>query len=104
MTIDTKGFIELEAAKVSFLSQHDEAAFFEWIGKIPSVTKAEGSGYSIFLHVDGDAIDEEDLRELISLFRRYGVSMKQLSVFDRQPFTEFLHDKNAYWSYEIFGG
>ncbi|MEO1248059.1 MAG: hypothetical protein AAFX56_20460 [Pseudomonadota bacterium] len=103
MTGDTESLVQLEAEKTRFFSGHDEAAFFEWIKKIPSVQKIEGKGSSTFLYVDDTSIDENELRELVSLFRRYGVSMGQLSVFNRTPFSEWFHDKKAYWFSDVFG-
>lgn len=104
MTIESGSILELEAVKIRFFSQNDEAAFFEWIAKISSVKKFEGRGFSIFLYVDSETLSEEGLRDLIALFRRYNISMKQLSVFDRKPFSEWFHNENAYWFCEVFNG
>lgn len=95
--------VDLEAVKVRFFSHNDESAFFEWVEKIPSVKDCKGKGLSIFLSINNDEINEYDLRELISLFWRYGISMKQLSIFDREPFSHWFRDENAYWFVKVFG-
>jgi hypothetical protein len=94
--------IQLEANGVAFYSKADEAVFFEWLSKIPSVTKIEGVGFSIIIHVDEQKTDEVDLRELLSIFRRYSVSMNQLSAFNDESFADWFRDKNAYWYESVF--
>ncbi len=49
-------------------------------------------------------IPDEDLRELIALFYRYKVDMKQLEIFlnnDNQAW--FYEGKKAYWHKRVFG-
>jgi len=40
--------IELKARATLFFSQLDETAFFEWLKKLPCVSKFEGKGESVF--------------------------------------------------------
>lgn len=94
--------IELEAKEVWFFSPNDEAAFFEWVRKIPGVIGSEGRGRSIFLIVDNANVEESDLRELIALFRRYKISMKQLAVFDRDRFSKWFSGKDTGWYEDVF--
>lgn len=98
----TDNTIELKASRVRFFSSQDEAAFFSWIEKIPSIKSCEGRGSVIYMYVIRDVINENDLRELLSLFRRYGVDMKQLSIFDDNQFSSWFRDKNAYWYASVF--
>jgi hypothetical protein len=49
------------------------------------------------------AVDERGLRELIALFRRYRVGLKQLAVFDRGEFADWFRSEQAYWHKEVFG-
>lgn len=95
--------IQLEARSVRFFSPHDEAAFFEWLGKVRCVKKIEGRDASLFVSVDLPAVDELALRELLSLFRRYNVDMRQLARLDRDEFAEWFHESNAYWYKGVFG-
>ena len=94
--------VELQATDVRFFSQCDEAAFFEWIKKLSFIQKIEGRGRTLYLLVNRAAIDEDALRELLALFHRFEIDLRQLAVFDREEFVEWFRNKNAYWHSEIF--
>lgn len=100
---DSSASVELLATGVRFFSQGDEAAFFGWLGKLAFVERYEGRGLTLFISVNAAAVDEDGLRELLALFRRYGVELKQLAVFDRSEFADWFRSKQAYWHKEIFG-
>jgi hypothetical protein len=95
--------VELEATGVRYFSGHDEAAFFEWLKKIPCVQKIEGRGRTLHIAVELDALNEDALREFLALFRRYGVDMRQLARFDRDEFADWFRDERAYWFTQVFG-
>jgi len=67
---------------VRFFSQGDEEAFFAWIARIRCVSRVEGVGTEIRLHIPRRAISWACLRELIGLFWRYEVHMGQLAQFE----------------------
>lgn len=100
---DSSEFVELEATGVRFFSQGDEAAFFGWLENLDCVDRYEGRGLTLFILVNAAAVDEDGLRELLALFRRYGVELKQLSVFDCSEFANWFRSEQAYWYKEIFG-
>lgn len=102
MISESKKNVRFEATNVKFYSDLDEAAFFDWIGKVPAVEGSEGKGRTIFLTVDTDSVDDEALRELIAIFYRYGVSMEQLAVLDERRFAHWFRDKEAYWYRAVF--
>ncbi len=95
--------VELQATGVRFFSQGDEEAFFSWLGKLAAVERYEGRGLTLFIMVNISAVDEDGLRELLALFRRYGVELKQLAVFDRSEFADWFRSENSYWHEEVFG-
>lgn len=95
--------VELQATGVRFFSQGDEAAFFGWLNSQPFVVHIEGRGSTLFIKVDLSAVDEDGLRELLALFRRYGVDLSQLIVFDRDEFAEWFRRADAYWHQAVFG-
>jgi len=97
-----KEVVELEASRVRFFSQNDESAFFDWLKKIDCIEKYEGRGEMIYLTVSTKAMTEDYLRELLSVFRRYEISMRQLSIFDRKQFSTWFRDKRAYWYVSVF--
>jgi hypothetical protein len=100
---DSSGFVELQATGVRFYSHRDETAFFGWLAKLDCVERYEGRGLTLFISVNAEAVDEDDLRELLALFRRYGVDLKQLAVFDRSEFADWFRSEQAYWHKEVFG-
>lgn len=95
--------VEIEAVSVRFFSQGDERAFFEWLDKLPFVERYEGRGRTLYISINSLAVDEDGLREMLALCRRYGVGMRQLAMFDRDDFADWFRDKQAYWYKDIFG-
>ena len=72
------------------------------VGQIVCVEKYEGQLDVLNIHVNQDRVDEGSVYELLALFRRYGVDMKQLHVFDREDFAGWFRDPRAHWFKEIF--
>lgn len=94
--------IALEATGVEYGSSYDEAAFFEWLDKIPAVRSYKGERRTLYIEVDATA-DDESLYELVSLFHRYNVDMSQLRVFDTERIGEWFRKPNSYWYESVFG-
>jgi hypothetical protein len=99
----TAATVELEATNVRFFSRGDESAFFAWLDKLPFVVRREGRGRTLYIYVDPAAVDEDGLREMLALFRRYGISLQQLAVFDRDEFADWFRNRQAYWFKDVFG-
>jgi hypothetical protein len=95
--------IELKCTAVLFYSRHDEASFFTWAESIPAVSSVLGRGRSIVLCVKSKSIPERSLRELISLFRRYRVSMRQLAQFRTSKNSHWFASPDAFWFKSVFG-
>ena len=93
----------LACKRVRYGSQGDETAFFEWIGRISCVTKFEGSGDTLYLHVARSRISDENLRELIALFSRYRVPMKQLAQFETPRNRTWFTRPGMYWFARVWG-
>lgn len=93
----------MEADSVRFFSQCDESAFFEWLDKLPFVDGYEGRGLTLYITVNMLDIDEGGLRELLALFWRYGLEMRQLALFNRDEFSDWFCDSRAYWYKNVFG-
>lgn len=94
--------LTLIAKRVWYYSENDEAAFFEWLDKLACVKRYEGELDVLNIHVDKSKVDEHALRELLALFHRYRVDMKQLRVFDRDEFAGWFRDPRAYWHAAVF--
>jgi hypothetical protein len=105
-TPEGKGMIDNEvvlvAKKIYYFSQFDEAAFFEWLGKLKCVVDVRGELDELFIRVDRKNTDEYDLRELIALFHRYSISKKQLVAFDEPRFESWFKNPQVYWYPEVF--
>ena len=96
--------IILKCKAVKYYSQLDEDAFFEWVNKIGSIVKYDGYSDVLHLHVKGNLIPDQDLREIIGLFHRYKINMAQLSVFLNQSNEKWFLDKpKGYWHKKVFG-
>lgn len=68
----------LTCKSVYFYSILDEDAFFYWIKKTPCIEKFEGAGDELYLDLVDRELDYNDIKELIALFYRYKIDMKQL--------------------------
>lgn len=88
---------------VRYFCNKDEDAFFEWIKKINCIAKISGAGRELYLHIRTDKIQDQDLDDLIGLFYRYKVDMKQLARFltdDNKSW--FFDNKKAFWHKKVF--
>jgi len=89
---------------VEFCSLKDEDAFFEWIKKLSCIDKFHGRGDELYLYISSNALNDEDLMELLALFYRYKVNMKQLKIFlNKKNEKWFYEDVKAYWHKKVFG-
>jgi hypothetical protein len=86
-----------------YYSEGDERAFFEWVMRIPRVSKVCGSGPELHIHVRGRAIPAVALREFIALFHRYDGPMSQLAQFQNSSNRNWFRDPSAYWYRSVFG-
>jgi hypothetical protein len=99
--MDKKVF--LTCTSVWYYSATDEAFFFAWIDKIPSIKTSNGIKDDLFLHFANNDIPDNDLREIIALFYRYKVDMKQLQIFLNDSNKEWFKDnKRAFWHRRVW--
>ena len=95
--------IVLMCKSVWFYSTTDEDLFFEWIKRIPSIVKYDGKGDELYLYFTSNTINDDDLRELLALFYRYKIDMKQLSVFLNEENKEWFFERSqSYWHKKVF--
>ncbi len=93
----------LVARRVVFNSMSDEAVFFKWLDSLRCVSRYEGKGDSLNIEVNSELVDELALRDLLALFDRYDIDMKQLIAFDRKEFSTWFRNKKSYWFVSVFG-
>ena len=96
--------ITLVCKSVLYYSQIDEDLFFEWIKNISAIKKISGKGDELYLYFTSKQISDDDLRELLALFYRYKIDMKQLKIFliDKNRAWFYGHPK-GYWHKKVFG-
>jgi hypothetical protein len=88
---------------VHFYHPNDERAFFEWLSRIPCVKGYYGEG------VDGLVVrlrrrpGKDDLRQLLALWYRYGVNMRQLAKFETAENRSWFRNPRGYWYRGVFG-
>jgi hypothetical protein len=95
--------IVLEAYGVTFWSDLDEDAFFGWLDKIPCVLKFDGVGRMLNIYVSNKKLNQYSLRELLAIFYRYKINMKQFIVFDCEEYAEWFRGEQKYWYKGVFG-
>ena len=93
----------LACKRVRYLSDGDETAYYDWIGRISCVTKVEGSGDTDYLHVRGRRISDRNLCELVALFYRYRISMKQLAQFESPRNRAWFTRPGTFWRSRVWG-
>jgi hypothetical protein len=104
MNATSKATIKLICKSVWFYSNIDEDLFFEWIKKIPSIIRCDGRGDELYLYVNNAHISDDDLRELLALFYRYKIDMRQLQVFLQPNNKEWFYGSpKGYWHRRVFG-
>jgi len=89
--------LKLEIESLRFYSRLDEDAFFARLSKTSGVVSVEGFLRMINVSVDPSAVDEDAMRELISLFQRYGIDMRQLRELETEEFSSWMRNRSAYW-------
>jgi hypothetical protein len=89
---------QLVATAVSYLSDGDETSFFEWLRRIKCVADVRGEGRSLFIELSNPPTDD-DLRELIGLFYRYDIDMRQLARFSER---DWVRNPDAFWHQRVF--
>lgn len=94
----------LMCKSTKYYSRKDEDAFFEWIKKIDCIDNVTGAGDELYLHIACDDLHDHDLRDLLALFYRYNLDMKQLQRFLNKNNKRWFYDnKKAYWYKRVFG-
>jgi hypothetical protein len=93
--------LTLVASRVTYYSQEDETAFFEWLDRLECVEGYRGSAHDLFIRLKRPPT-KADLQELLALFFRYGVDMRQLARFETKSNQRWLRDPAKYWHGLVF--
>jgi hypothetical protein len=88
--------------EVRFYSQADEVGFFRALESIKGIREIEGRGEDLVLTVPA-RLSQESLRDLLGVFRRYGVDLRQLAVFRTVKNEGWFCDRGVWWFEAVFG-
>ena len=91
----------LKCHEMMFYSQLDEEIFFDALKKISAVKKIEGIGSDLLLSVPS-RLSDKALRELLGLFFRYQVDMRQLAPFLTEKNRSWFCGTEKYWFKKVF--
>ena len=89
--------VTLQARHLAFLSHSDEAAFFHWLELLKDFASCRGVFDTIEIDIASNKLQDDQLRELIALFHRYRIDMRQLEIFENRSNKGWLRNKQAYW-------
>jgi hypothetical protein len=90
--------VRLKCSGVRFGSQLDEKHLFEWAAEISCFLRWEQDT----LVVRSRNISREALYDLIALFWRYQIPMKQLAQFENQRNSNWFRNNGMYWHEKVF--
>lgn len=93
----------LVCKRIKFRSQKDEEAFFEWAVKIECIDAIIREKKEVHLYIAARDIHDHDLRDLLALFFRYNIDMKQLAQFLTDDNKKWFCKKIMYWYKRVFG-
>lgn len=100
----TESEFKVVCKAVWYYSKIDEELFFNWLQKIKSIEHFDGIGDELYLYFKTPKIPDEDLRELLALFYRYKIDMKQLKAFLNDDNKEWFYGRpKGFWHRKVFG-
>jgi len=90
--------VRLDCSGVTFGSQLDERHLFEWAMQISGTLRWEQDT----LVVKSLNLSQASLRDLVALFSRYQIPMKQLAQFKNSRNEVWFAAPQAYWYTRVF--
>ena len=91
----------LRCSRIIYFSQLDEALFFDALSKISGIQKFEGIGPDLIL-TTRSRLSNRSLQELIGLFTRYRIEMRQLSQYSTKQNESWFRDPEKFWYKRVF--
>ncbi|PKN35757.1 MAG: hypothetical protein CVU61_02745 [Deltaproteobacteria bacterium HGW-Deltaproteobacteria-19] len=95
--------ITLMAKGITYYSNKDETYFFKWLESIKCVESHGGELDILYINVIADKVNDKALREMLALFYRYKIDMKQLSIFKSDKNKDWFCKTHAFWHRRVFG-
>jgi hypothetical protein len=91
----------LKCHNTMFYSELDEAMFFDALKRVSAINKIEGQGPDLLLSVPA-RLSNKTLREVIGLFARYNVDLRQLAVFLTEKNRPWFYNPETFWFKRVF--
>ena len=82
----------LIANPLRYYSSADADAYFAWLESIPCVQSFKGYNQDLEIVILNSKFDEENLRELSGLFRRYNHRIEELKVLETSENQTWFED------------
>ena len=82
--------ITIQCTPLTFYCQNDETALFDWLTKVTSIKSVKGVGKSLILTFDNNNISDEDLINVMGIFKRYAFE-------NEQQLNIFMNNQNKHW-------
>jgi hypothetical protein len=80
-----KDSISVLCNSLSYFSMYDEDMFFMWLRQIPCVLYYIGQGRGLTIYINSKHIPDNDILNLICLFKRYSIEdIEQLEFFKNE--------------------
>ena len=88
---------------VRFYHVNDELLYLEWLRRISCVETIDGDGkFGLVVYLKRRPTNN-DLRQFLAVFKRYGVNMRQLAKFETAANRSWFRDPRTYWYTAVFG-
>ena len=86
-----------------YYSQLDEDAFFHWLTSISGVVRVVGTPKGLEVTLRSKRLSEASLRDLLAIYFRYGLPMRELAVFESESNRHWFRSRDKYWFTKVFG-
>ena len=86
--------LEIDSSSVYYFSNLDEDHFFRWALEIPCVTSVDRG----LISIETESVSEHELRELLALLTRYGLSIEPLRQLVNSSNEQWFNDPQKYWN------
>lgn len=91
--------VKLDCSGVRFGCYLDEKYMYEWGAEITGFVRWDGNTLVFKSH----RLSEKSLRNLLALFWRYRIPMRQLAQFENANNKIWFRSSKAYWHKKVFG-
>jgi hypothetical protein len=97
-----KVLLTSKLSRLGFYSSIDRDVMLRWLDRINCVSAVNVVGRTLCFDVDTAELNETDMTELMSLYRRYRIDMDSLVDLIKPEFVEWLDVPGTYWYRNMF--